>query len=120
MSYFWRAATTIWLWTYWFAATLFRVIALALGLLVLAVYIAPDFFPKRRSKQLTYRPPRKLPHPKREGSDILLEMPDGSVIQVEPAMASILAQEWAEVIAGAFVYEKTRLRDDTEDVPPHR
>jgi hypothetical protein len=50
-----------------------------------------------------------LPHPLREGGDIFIEMPDGSVIPVEPIMASTLAQEWVEAVAGAMVHEKTKL-----------
>jgi hypothetical protein len=55
----------------------------------------------------------KLPRPIREGSDISIEMPDGTIIPVEPLAASLLAQEWMQVVAGALCYEKTRLRGDS-------
>jgi len=116
MSYFWRVATTIWHWICWSAATLFRAIALVVGILVLAVFIAPDFLPKRRSKQLTSPTPnpRRLPRPIREGSDIFVLNPDGTKVALEPLEAKLQAEAWFQVVAGGFVFEKTRVKLDAD------
>lgn len=58
---------------------------------------------------------KKLPHPRRDGSAVFLDMPDGSVIPLEPIEASELAKEWTETVAGAYV----RLSADTEAAEPH-
>ena len=52
---------------------------------------------------------RSLPVPIRDGGDIFAIMPDGSRIAVEPLAASSHAQAWAAVVAGAMVFEKTKL-----------
>lgn len=87
---------------------------LALVLSVLLPWIALDFLPKRKPRPLTTPRPttRKLPIPLREGSDIFVIMPDGERVPVEPLAASSHAQAWAEVVAGAFCYEKTKIRVD--------
>ena len=86
-------------------------------LLVLAVllpWLCLDFLPKRGSKPLTSPIPnrRLLPLPIRDGSDIFVIMPDGERVPVEPLAASSHAKAWVEVCAGAFCYEKTRIRVD--------
>lgn len=85
-----------------------------LVLLVLLPWLCLDFLPKRRSKPLTSPPVRKLQIPLREGSDIFALMPDGTKVALEPLEASRVAQMWTEVVSGAWCYEKTRLRDDSE------
>lgn len=114
MSYFSRAAITIWHWTCWCVVTLLLVFASLLVTPVLAVWYALGSTPKRESKPLTSPKPflRKLPIPEREGSDIYVVNPDGSRIRLEPLEAKLQAEAWSEVIFGAFVYEKTKL--------PHR
>lgn len=86
---------------------------LALVFSAVVLWCLPDFIPKRKSKPLTSPTPRrrKLPHPYREGSEIFIEMPDGTIIPLEPMQASILCEEWVDVVKGAYVYEKTKLPD---------
>jgi len=38
-------------------------------------------------------------------------MPDGSRIPVEPLAASSHAKAWMEVVAGAYVFHETKIRD---------
>jgi hypothetical protein len=85
-----------------------------LVLLVLLPWLALDFIPSRKSKPLTspMRPPRLLPAPLREGSDIFVIMPDGTKVAMEPLQAKLYAEEWYQVISGAWVYEKTRIKLD--------
>jgi hypothetical protein len=113
MSYFSRAATTIWHWIYWSAAMLFRAIALALAMLVLVPWLLLDFFPKRKSKPLTSPAPRRHlePHLRRDGSNVFWEMPGGEIIPVEPLRASRILQEVAEVVGSSYCYEMTRIPD---------
>ena len=114
MSYISRAATSTWLWTYWFAATLFRATAFLLGLFVLVLWLLPDVLPKRGPIQLTSIPRirRKLPRLYREGSDVFLWLPDGTTVPLEPLEVSTLVENVTSVAVGAFVYEKTRIMDD--------
>jgi hypothetical protein len=118
MSYFSRAATTIWHWTCWLGVTLFLVCASLLVTPVLAVWLALGFFPKRKSKPLTSQaqvrhrelhPYHSRPHLRRNGSDVFWEMPDGEIIPLEPLQASLVLQEVAEVVGAALCYEKTKL-----------
>jgi len=120
MSYISQAATTTWHWICWFGVTLFLVCASLLVTPVLVVWFARDFLPKRRSKPLTSRPQnlRRLPHLRRDGSNVFWEMPDGAVIHLEGMESSQVLQEVAEVVGGALTYEMTRLRGDTEDAAP--
>jgi hypothetical protein len=110
MSYFSRAATTIWHWIYWSAAMLFRVIALALVLCVLVPWLVLDFFPKRKSKPLTSpaQPLRLLQIPLREGSEVFVLNPDGAKVPVSRLEAVTQARAWNDVCFGAFVYELPR------------
>jgi hypothetical protein len=111
MSYISRAATSTWLWICSFAAMLLHVIALALAIPVLAVWLLPDALPRRGQTQLTYPPlvRRKLPRLYRDGSDVFLWMPDGTTVPLEPLEVSILVENISSVAAGAYVYEKTKL-----------
>jgi hypothetical protein len=111
MCYFSRAATTIWLWIYWSAAMLFRVIALALVLCVLVPWLALDYLPKRRSKPLTsqIQNRHRRPHLRRDGSSVFWEMPNGEIIPLEGIEASLALQEAAEVVGGALTYELTKI-----------
>lgn len=122
MSYFSRAATTIWHWTCWFGVMLFLVFASLLVMPGLAVWFSLDFLPKRRSKPLTFQAPnrRLLPIPVHKGGDIYAVMPDDTEVLLEPLQAARQAQMWNEVVSGAWCHEKTRLRGDTEDAAPHR
>ena len=117
MSYFSRAATTIWLWIYWSAAMLFRAIAFLLAIPVLVAWLLPDVLPRRGQTQLTYPPlvRRKLPRLYRDGSDVFMWMPDGTTVPLEPLEVSILVENISSVAAGAFVYEKTRIKLDDAD-----
>lgn len=54
---------------------------------------------------------RKLPIPIRQGSDIFVIMPDDTRVPVEPLAASQHAKAWMDVVGGAMVYEKTKIRD---------
>lgn len=115
MSYFSRAATSTWLWIYWCAAMLFRATVLALAIPVLAVYLIPDFLPKLGSSRSTSPSPqrRKLPIPIREGSDIFVLNPDGSKVALDALEAKVQAEAWSNVVMGAYVFEKTKLRNAT-------
>jgi hypothetical protein len=95
-----------------------HVVWLALVLCVLVPWLALDFLPKRRprplktSSQIPQKPRlpyHNRPHLCRDGSSIFWEMPDGEIIPVEPLQASLILQEVASVVAGALVYEKTKL-----------
>ena len=115
MSYFSRAVTSLWDWIYWSAAMLFRATALVLAIPVLAVYLIPDFLPRRRgpSRSIAPSPPRrKREIPIRDGSDIFVIKQDGTKEPVEALEAATIAKMWADVTTGAFVYEKTRVRLD--------
>jgi hypothetical protein len=107
MSYFSRAATTIWHWTCWLGVTLFLVFASLLVTPVLAVWLALGFFPKRKSKPLTSPAPhrRLLQIPLREGSDIFVLNPDGAKVPVSRLEAVTQARAWNDACFGAFVYE---------------
>ena len=111
MSYFWRVATTIWLSIYWCAAMLFRVTALALGIVVLVVCVILDSLPKRKSKPLTSQAPnrRKLPLPIREGSTIFVLNPDGSRTDLTALEAVTQARAWNDVCFGALVRRETEI-----------
>lgn len=80
----------------------------------LLLWLSLDLLPSRKSKPLTSPTPnrRKLPVPIREGSDIFVIMPDGTKVDIEPLQAKLYAEEWYQVIAGAFVYERTRIKLD--------
>jgi hypothetical protein len=39
-------------------------------------------------------------------------MPDGTKVAMEPLQAKLYAEEWYQVISGAWVYEKTRIKLD--------
>jgi hypothetical protein len=39
-------------------------------------------------------------------------LPDGTTVPLEPLEVSILVENVTSVAVGAFVYEKTRIRDD--------
>jgi hypothetical protein len=80
--------------------------------LVLLPWLALDFLPSRKSKPLTSpaRPPRKLPRLYRDGSDVFMWMPDGTTVPLEPLEVSILVDNISSVAAGAYVYEKTRIK----------
>jgi hypothetical protein len=86
-----------------------------LVLLVLLPWLALDFLPSRKSKQLTSHPRRKLPLPIREGSDIFVINPDGTKVALEPLEAKLQAEAWFQVVSGAFVFEKTRIKLDDAD-----
>lgn len=53
---------------------------------------------------------RTLPIPIRQGSDIFVIMPDDSRVAIDPLVAATHARAWAEVVTGALVYEKTKLK----------
>jgi hypothetical protein len=117
MSYFSRAATTIWLWICWFGVMLFLVCASLLVSPALAVWFSLDFIPKNReSKPLTSPTPfrRKLQIPLREGSQIFVLNPDGTKVALEPLEAKLQAEAWFQVVAGGFVFEKTRIKLDAD------
>ena len=113
MSYISRAAISVWLWIYWCAAMLLHVTAFLLAIPVLAVWLLPDVLPGRGPSRSTYpQPPRRRREiPVREGSDIFVITQDGTKEEVGSLEASNLAKAWAEVVAGAYVFEKTRIRD---------
>lgn len=77
----------------------------------LSLYVLRDFVPSRKSKPLTVpmRIPRKLPRLYREGSDVFMWMPDGSTVALDAMEVSIMHDNISDVVAGAYVYEKTRL-----------
>lgn len=50
-----------------------------------------------------------LQWPKRTGHKISVTLPDGTDYVLEPLQASLMAQAWAEAIAGAYVWERTKL-----------
>jgi hypothetical protein len=87
---------------------------LVVVLLVLVPWLALDFLPKRRSKPLTsqHQIRRKLPLLYHEGGNVFAEMPDGSVVALEPLEAKLYAEGCFQAVAGAFVYEMTRIRVD--------
>jgi hypothetical protein len=123
MSYFSRAATTIWLWICWFGVMLFLVCASLLVSPALAVWFSLDFIPKRRSKPLTSQAPQppkprhpyhNRPHFVQEGSTVSIEMPDGQVIALEPLSASLMVKEGVECLAAAYVFEQTRIKTDAD------
>lgn len=120
MSYFSQAATVTWQWICWCGATLFLVSGFLLVSPVLAVWLARDFIPKRKPRPLktSSQPIRREPHLRRDGSNVFWEMPGGEIIPVEPLRAALIGQEVAEVIGGAYCYEMTRLRGDTEGAQP--
>jgi hypothetical protein len=82
-----------------------------MALLVLLPWLALDFLPSRKSKPLTSQAPfrRKLQIPLREGGDIFVLNPDGTKVALEPLEAKLQAEAWFQVVAGGFVYEKTKL-----------
>jgi hypothetical protein len=114
MSYISRAATSTWLWICSFAAMLLHVTALVLAIPVLAVWLFLDVLPRRGPIPLTSTPRirHKLPRLYRDGSDVFMWMPDGTTIPLEPLEVSILVENISSVAAGAFVYEKTRIKLD--------
>jgi hypothetical protein len=85
-----------------------------LVLLVLLPWLALDFLPSRKSKQLTSQAPRRHrePHLRRDGSNVFWEMPDGEIIPLDGLEASLALKEVAEVVGGALCYEKTRIKLD--------
>jgi hypothetical protein len=88
-----------------------------LALLVLLPWLSLDFIiEKRESKPLTYPPPvrRKLPRLYRDGSAVFMWMPDGTTVPLEPLEVSILLENISSVAAGAYVYEKTRIKLDAD------
>jgi hypothetical protein len=121
MSYFSRAATTIWLWICWLGVMLFLVCASLLVSPALAVWFSLDFIPKRRSKPLTFQAPQPPKHPYynrphfiQDGSTVSIEMPDGQIIALEPLSASLMVKEGVECLAAAYVFEKTRIKLDAD------
>jgi hypothetical protein len=81
---------------------------------VCALILLPDIVSFRRRQSKTQEPgpnTRPLPIPIRVGGDIFALMPDGSRVPVSPLSASTHAQAWLEVVAGAMVFEKTRIKD---------
>jgi hypothetical protein len=101
-----RLLRDLWCLLWWLAASL-----------VLLAWIALDLIPSLRSKHLTYPTPirRRLPLLYSEGSDIFAEMPDGTVLALEPLEAKLYAESCFQVVAGSFVYEKTRIKLDADD-----
>jgi len=86
-----------------------------LVMLVLLPWLALDYLPSRRGRShLTSpkNPPRKLPIPIREGSDIFVLNPDGSKVALDALEAKVQAQAWFEVVSGGYVYEKTKITID--------
>lgn len=85
-----------------------------LACFVLLLVIIPDIVTFRRRQSKTPAPgpnTRQLPIPLRQGSDIFALMPDGTKVPVTPLSASTHAKAWMEVVAGAMVWEKTKLLD---------
>jgi hypothetical protein len=93
---------------------LLHVTAFLLAIPVLAVWLFLDVLPGQGKTQLTYPPQvrRKLPRLYRDGSDVFMWMPDGTTVPLEPLEVSILVENISSVAAGAFVYEKTRIKLD--------
>lgn len=110
-----RARTPLTRFVYSPMISIVHVAWLALVLLVLVPWLALDFLPKRKPRPLktSSQPIRREPHLRRDGSNVFWEMPDGEVIPVGPLEASLILQEVASVVGGAFCFEKTRLRGDS-------
>jgi hypothetical protein len=89
---------------------------LVLVICVVVLWCALDFIPKRRSKPLTSQAQfrRKLQIPLREGGDIFVLNPDGTKVALEPLEAKLQAEAWFQVVAGGFVFEKTRIKLDAD------
>lgn len=115
-----RGRTLLTRFVFWPMISIVHVVWLALVLLVLLPWLALDFLPKRKPRPLktSSQPIRREPHLRRDGSKVFWEMPDGEIIPVEPLRAALIGQEVAEVIGGAYCYEMTRLRGDTEGAQP--
>jgi hypothetical protein len=90
-----------------------RALVIALVCIVLLPWLALDFLLSHRSKPSTFPAPSRQrlprPHRPRGSSDIFIEMPDGSLILLEPMQAALLCEEWVEAVRGAYVFEKTKL-----------
>lgn len=74
---------------------------------VLVWMILPSIFRKQSPMP---NQTRILPIPIRQGSDIFVIMPDGRRVAIDPLVAITHGKAWAEVVAGALVYEKTKLK----------
>jgi hypothetical protein len=79
-----------------------------MALLVLLPWLALDFLPSRKSKQLTSQVPfrRKLQIPLREGSQIFVLNPDGTKVPVTRLEAVNQARAWNDVCFGAYVFQE--------------
>jgi len=53
----------------------------------------------------------RLLQPRRMGTSVIVEI-DGKEYELSAAEVSLIAQSWVSAMAGAYVYEMTRLRDE--------
>jgi hypothetical protein len=92
----------------WLSICIAWVVWSAVVLLGLALFILPDFLPKRRSKPLTSPAPflRKLQIPLREGGKLYALNPDGTKIPVSRLEAVTQARAWCDVCFAGFVAER--------------